>query len=214
MLYFSWKPIVSFAVSLIRPTLDIMIYFKTQFETQEIGWFYYVAVISRKIDVFIKGKIEEPCWEMRRVYDVAQNKSVKPPVYIQKTPVGFLVWSIPTFLNDIFTRDKMTPCFISIRYIGVGGVEFDLDVGPEYYVSGNELLSAGFVEWWIKTRYGTYWTNYSPESPYKIVLMDTQLNVLELGPFDAVVLNKKGFHDGKRYKKFRYTLLNIPEYEE
>ena len=213
---FVWKSIVSFAVSLIRPTLDVLIYLKTQLELQEIWGFYYGELIFKKIDVLINGKTEEPCWEMRKIYEINQGKSGMP-IYIQKTPIGFWVWSQSSSKNlddKIFNFEKMKPCFISIRYIGENGAEFDIDLGPEFYVSGNELLSAGFVKWWIRTRFGEYWTNYSPGSPYKIVLMDKSLNELQLGSSDAVVLNSKGFTGGNQYKKIHFNIDNLHEYEE
>lgn len=210
----NWKSIVSFAVSLIRPTLDVLIYFKTKLELKEIWGFHYGELIFHKIDILINGKTEEPCWEMGKIYDINQGKNGMS-IFIQKTPIGFWVWSSPKILDDknnIF--EKMKPCFISIRYIGENGAEFDIDLGPEFYVSGNELLSAGFVKWWIRTRFGEYWTNYSPGSPYKIVLLDKSLNELQLGSSDAVVLNKNGFTDGNQYKKIHYNIENLHEFEE
>jgi hypothetical protein len=151
---------------------------------------------------------------MGRVFNISKTLD-EMPVYIQKMEIGFFVWTLPTFLNNgRFVPEKMKPCFISIRYISNRGIELDLDLEPEFYISGNEILSSGFVEWWIKTRVGVNWTNYSPRHSYKIVLMDTHLNVLEIGPSDVIVLNKKGYIGGLNYKKFHYALLNIPEFEK
>lgn len=206
------KQIASFAVSLIRPALDILIFVQTQLELQKTGWFYHVFCFVRKMNLLAHGRIEEPCWEKDRVYNVSQGKSLQ--VYVQKIDTGFWVWTMPSFLNQskIFPRERMKPCFISIRYISNRGVEIDLDLEPEFYISGNELLSSGFVEWWIKTRKGVYWTNYSPTDSYTIVLMDNQLNVLELGPSDMVVVNKRGFPSGFNYMKFHYRLTDTPDW--
>jgi len=210
---FNWKPIISFVVTLIRPTLDILIYFKTKIEQNQDVWFlYYTSLISKKINIWIHGKSEEPCWEMDKIYKVYRGKH--PDVYIKKTGVGFLVWSLTNFFHlDIYTREIIKPCFISILYVSETGVEFDIELGPEFYICGNQLLSFGFVKWWIKTRYGVFWNNYSPNDPYKIVLIDKQLNTIELGPKDFIILNKRGYSDGRQYKKCT-SLLDIDELEE
>lgn len=210
-MFFNWKPIISFVVVLSRPALDTLVYLKTQFETQENWFIRLFSKIYKKIDIIFHGKLEEPCWEIGKIYNVNED-FLEMPLYFQKTPVGMNVWSIKPFLK--FTKDctqkKMKPCFISIRYISKF-VEYDIELGSEFYVCGNELLSAEFVNWWIKTRFGSYWNNYSPVDTYKIVLMDTQLNVLEIGPSDVVVLKENNFSNGKQYEVFN-NILNFSNY--
>lgn len=202
--------------SWIRPILDVALQIKTLWEDlQRQWWFYYAHQIFRLVENAVVGRISQPVWEIGRVYNVSQNRD-DMPLYIQKLDMGFVVWTLPTFLeNEHFAREKMTPCFISIRYISNSGVELDIDLEREYYLSGNEILSSGFVEWWIQTRVGCRGSRYSPREGYRLVLMDTHLNTLEIGPTDVIVLNKKGYvATGLPYKKFQYRLMNIPEYKE
>lgn len=185
---FSWTSFIS----LLRPPLDLFLYLKTEIKKQETGWFYYVFQIYRIIDGFIYGKTKEPCWETGLVYNVVdENRGM--PLYIQKNHVGFWVCSLSTLTTERnqIVCEKMSPCFIYITYKSKTGVRFDIDLEPEFYLSGNELFSAGFINWWIKTRLGVYWTNYSPNEPYSIGFMDNQLNVFEIGPNDAIILDKK-----------------------
>lgn len=202
-------------MSWIHTALETSLFFKNLWDDlNELWLFYYSKKVFQMIQNVYYGRIQQPCWDLGRVYNVSQHQH-DMPVYIQRMEMGMLVWTLPTFLNnDHFVREKMTPCFISIRYISNSGVELDIDLEREFYITGNEVLSSGFVEWWIKTRYGSRWCNYSPKEPYRIVLMDTHLNTLEIGPTDVIVLNRRGFAGGLPYKKFHYRMMNALEYAD
>lgn len=208
---FLWKSIMSFFKTLIIPTLDALIYFKTEMEKQEIWLFYFASQIYEKLDIWIRGKQEIPCWKIGETYKVSEGQR---PLFIKKTEVGFLVWSPPTFFNlDIFPRNRVKPCFLSALYVDENGLEFDMELDPQYYVSGNELFSSEFVKWWIKTRYGDLWNGYSPKTPYKILLMDTRLKVIELEPNEVIVI-KSEIKGKEPYEKFSYNSKNIQTFEQ
>ena len=86
-------------------------------------------------------------------------------------------------------------CFLSIEYSCQDTCLY-IDLGPEYWVQGSEILNAEFVRWWLE-----YHCNkrFIFHENYQLNILDNDLNTLTIGFGQSILLegdSKYIIHNG------------------
>jgi hypothetical protein len=90
-------------------------------------------------------------------------------------------------------RDKVDSPFFSIEYLHPmmeKGKRVYIDIPSNYFLEGNELLSATFVKRWLEYYVGR---NVPFDKRYRLLILDTELNEIELDFFNYVRITKNGY---------------------